>query len=87
MNRLHGYQLGSFIAEVDRCNETNNIVAVLRAVEKFLPAARDIEQAIFESIKEADRIGKAGSGVTEVTVGDPLHLSGHKTMSMRLIPD
>ena len=58
MNILHGYHLGTFILEADRCLKSSNIAGLRRSVEKFLPNARDIEQAIFEQLKEDAESGK-----------------------------
>lgn len=59
MKRIHGYQLGIFISEADRCLERGDMLGIIKTVEKHLDNLREVEKAIFEDLKERDGHGEA----------------------------
>ena len=58
MKRIHGYQLGIFISEADRCQERGDAIGVIKAVEKHLESLREVENAIFDDLKERESRGE-----------------------------
>jgi hypothetical protein len=63
MNRLSGYNIGIFVHEMDKAEETGDLLAIVKAARKFHESARQIEAEIFESLKEADMRGKNSNRV------------------------
>ena len=65
---------------------TNDNVEKLKLLDEYMNHDADDVQSFLHHIEQGSvYCGKASAGIAEIT--DPLHLPGHKSLSMRLIPD